>query len=62
MPPPAAELAQGLLDKDLTPGSFVHGILQARILEWLPCPPPGGLPDPEIEPGSPAAPALQVES
>ena len=22
------------------PGSSVHGILQARILEWLPCPPP----------------------
>ena len=28
-------------------GSPVHGILQARILEWvLPCPPPGDLPDP----------------
>ena len=23
------------------PGSSVHGILQARILEWVPCPPPG---------------------
>ena len=23
------------------PGSSVHGILQARILEWLPFPPPG---------------------
>ena len=34
------------------PGSSV--ILQARILEWLPCPPPGGLPNPGIEPGSPA--------
>ena len=22
------------------PGSFVHGILQARILEWLPLPSP----------------------
>ena len=29
------------------PDSFVHGILQARI--W-PCPPPGNLPHPEIEP------------
>ena len=28
-------------------GSFVHGIFQARILEWLPFPPPGDLPDPE---------------
>ena len=36
------------------PGSSVHGILQARILEWLPFPSPGDLPDPGIEPGSPA--------
>ena len=40
------------------PDSSVHGILQARILEWLPCPPPGDLPNPEIEPVSPAPPAL----
>ena len=26
------------------------GILQARILEWLPCPPPGDLPNPGIKP------------
>ena len=32
------------------PGSTVHVILQARILEWSPCPPPGDLPDPGIEP------------
>ena len=31
------------------PGSSVHGILQARIREWVPCPPPGNLPDPGIE-------------
>ena len=31
------------------PGSSVHGILQARILEWVAVPPSGGLPDPEIE-------------
>ena len=38
------------------PGSSVHGILQARKLEWVAqyCPPPGDLPDPEIEPVSPA--------
>ena len=41
------------------PGSSVHGFLQARILEWVPCPPPGDLPDPGINPGSPA---LQVDS
>ena len=40
------------------PGSFVHGIFQARILEWLPCPPSGDLPDPRIKPKSPI---LQVD-
>ena len=35
------------------PGSSVCGILQARILEWEPCPPPGDLPDPGTEPKSP---------
>ena len=34
------------------PGSFVQGISQARILEWVPFPPPGDLPDPGIEPKS----------
>ena len=28
----------------------VHGILQARILEWEPFPSPGDLPNPGIEP------------
>ena len=32
------------------PVSSVHGILQARMLEWAACFPPGGLPDPGIEP------------
>ena len=40
------------------PGSSVHGISQARILEWLPFPTPGDLPDPGIEPESLASPAL----
>ena len=31
------------------PGSSVHGILQVRILERLPSPSPGDLPDPGIE-------------
>ena len=35
-------------------GSSVHGILQERILEWVAMPFPGDLPDPGIEPGSPA--------
>ena len=37
----------------------VHGILQARILEWVACLSPGDLPDPGIEPGSLA---LQADS
>ena len=40
------------------PGSSVHGILKARILEWVACPPPGDLPDPGIEPPSPVCPEL----
>ena len=40
------------------PGSSAHGILQARILEWVPCPPPGDLPNPGIEPISLTSPAL----
>ena len=36
-----------------------HGILQARILEWVALPSPGDLPDPGIKPGSPA---LQADS
>ena len=36
-------------------GSSVHGILQARILEWVAM-------QPGIEPRSPAAPALQLDS
>ena len=39
---------------DCSPGSSVHGILQARILEWIAISSPGDLPDPGIEPGSPA--------
>ena len=38
---------------------IVHGILQARILEWVAFLSPGDLPNPGIEPGSPA---LQANS
>ena len=40
------------------PGSSVHGILQARIQEWVACPPPRDLPDPGIKPASLTSPAL----
>ena len=45
-------------------GGSVHGIFQARVLEWLPFPCSGDVPDPGIEPRSPAlqADALQKNS
>ena len=36
------------------PGSSVHRISQARILEWVVILSPGNLPNPGIKPGSPA--------
>ena len=36
------------------PGSFVCGIFQAKILEWVAIPCSGDLPNPGIKPGSPA--------
>ena len=44
---------------DYLPGFSAHGILQARILSGLPFPSPEDLPDPGIEPWSPA---LQADS
>ena len=40
------------------PGSSAHGILQARILEWVAMPSPGNLPDPGIKPLSLRSPTL----
>ena len=40
------------------PGSSVHGIFQARYWSEVPCPPPGGPPDPKITPTSLMSPAL----
>ena len=48
----------GPMDYSL-PGSSVHGILQARILEWVAFSSPGDLPNPGIKPRSPA---LQADS
>ena len=41
------------------PGSSVHGILQARILDGVAVPPPGDLPYPGFKHASPA---LQADS
>ena len=43
------------------PGSSVHGVLHARIPEWVAMPTPGDLPDLEIEPTPPAPPAQQTD-
>ena len=40
------------------PGFSVHGIFQARILEWVPRPPPGDFPDPGMEAASLMCPVL----
>ena len=44
------------------PGSSVHGILRARIVEWAAMPSSRDLPSPGIEPMSPGSPALQADS
>ena len=36
------------------PGSSIHGISQARNLEWVAIPSPGDLPNPGLKPRSPA--------
>ena len=41
------------------PGSFVHGILQARKLEWVAISFSRGIPNPGIKPASPT---LQADS
>jgi len=43
------------------PGSSVHGIIPARIVEWVVIFFSRGLPDPGMELASPAPPALQVD-
>ena len=40
----------------------VYGILQVRVLGWLPCPPPGDLPNPGTKPTFPVGSVLQVDS
>ena len=53
------KVAQSCLTHCDTVDSTVHGILQASILDWLPFPSLGGLPNPGIEPRSPT---LQSDS
>ena len=43
-------------------GSSTHGFSRQEYWSGLPSPPPGDLPEPGIEPSSPASPALQADS
>jgi len=43
------------------PGSSLHGIFQARILEWIAISSSRGDSDPGIEPASPTSPTLQAD-
>ena len=47
---------------DLDCQALFMGFSRQEFWSGLPCPPPGGLPDLEIEPESPVAPALQMDS
>ena len=47
------------MDSSLPGGSSVHGIFQARVLEWVAFLSPEDLPDPGTEPRSPT---LQADS
>ena len=55
-----AKLLQTLCDTmDYSPpGSSVHGVLQARMLEWIAVPSSRDLPNPDIKSGSLTSPAL----
>ena len=59
-----AGLSHSVLSNSATPGTVAHqallpmGTLRQGYWSGLPCPPPGDLPDPGIEPRSPA---LQVD-
>ena len=56
----ATPWTHGPIDLRILPGSSVHEIFQKGILEWVGLfPSPGNLPNPGIEPGSPA---LQADS
>ena len=51
--------SHSVMSDSLQPHGLVHGILQARILEWVACPFFRGSSDPGVKPGSTA---LQVDS
>ena len=48
--------------KSSLPGSPVHGDSPGKYWSGLPCPPPGNLPSPGVEPRSPALQATSLPS
>ena len=49
--------------RDCSPPALLSmGFSRQEYWSGLPCPPPGDLPHPGIEPASPVSPALQVDS
>ena len=56
-------MSNSLQPKDYSPpDSSLHGVLQARIQEWVAFPSPGHLPGPGTEPASPASQADSLQS
>ena len=64
----ACQVASVVSNTSATPRTVAHqaplsmGLSRQEYCSGLPYPPPGDLPDPGIEPESPEAPALQVDS
>ena len=61
-------LSHLVMSDSVTPWAVAHqgpmsmGFSRQEYWSGMPCPPPGDLPDPEMELASPAAPALQVDT
>ena len=55
--------SHSIVSDSVTPMDYiVHGILQARILEWVAVPSPADLSNPGIEPGSPSLKADSIST
>ena len=55
-------MSDSLRPHDGLPGFSLHGVFQARILEWVTIPPPGDLPSPGIKPVSLGSSVLHIGS
>ena len=55
-------LCCSVVSDSLRPFGLSVGFFRQEYYNGLPCPPPGDLPDPGIEPMSPVSPTLQADS